>query len=256
MPGPSPETLEVIRQAEADPEGARQALFDFGRLTGWPPGGIPPIPVGRGPEAWRIALDKYPPSWLGIAWAKVERKYPVTLAKLETQTPVAEGDTPESQARKEEAEMKVKPTVGLEPGFYPVVITEITETTSEFTDKKTGKVRNVDQFVFQFIVLDDDNQETEAEIRGYTTAAWGLRSKLYKWAQAILRNRCPAANDEFDTDLLLRKRADIEVVPNSVGNSKVENVYPFRTMSAAPTDDEEDPAPAPKAKQPVGALPF
>jgi len=223
--------------AERDPEGARQALFALGELLGWPPGGIPPIPTNQGQVSWRTALNKYPPGWLGIAWAKAERRYRQVLAQVQRNT--AEGQMPESQVQGE-AEVKVQPTKGLDVGFYPCLIREITETTSEFTDKQTGKAKQVPQFVFQFVVLDDDNAETDDEMRGYCTISWGQRSKLYKWAQAILRGKCPQPNEEFDSDLLLRKRCDIEVALNTIGNPKVENLFPFRAMSAAPSDDGDE----------------
>ncbi len=127
---------------------------------------------------------------------------------------------------------------GLEPGDYPAIITEIDETTGEYGP----------QFQFQFVVLDKEGEQTDQEIRGWASAKWGEKTKLYKWSQAILGKRCPKPGEPMDTAKLLNKRCDLRVVekmssqPGGGMRSSIAEIYPYQTVSkAAEADDSDEP---------------
>jgi hypothetical protein len=223
----------TVQSAISDPEGVRRALWRYGEQAGWPAGSISPIPCGEGIDAWRHALVAYPPVWLGQAWERIERQQR-TAVKYKR----PEGGMPQSQVKGPNDMPVIQPSTGgsmLDPGFYRATISEIVEKESTFDGKVTQ------QFQFQFVVLDGDSEKTDLEIRGWCSQKWHEKAKLYEWSKAILGRKCPAATDPFDTDKLLNKKVDIEVVPNPKPDrpdaTKIAKLYPFGSMTKEEDDD-------------------
>ena len=234
----------VVAAAVRDPVGARAFLMALGDILHYPMEELGPLHVRQGKEEWQETLASATPHLLGLAARRMlveeisgMREMPLPEAP--------EGRRPQS-ARKGVAMPIVKPSQGsgarLADGYYPAIITEITESTRDWPNRNDPtKMETVDQFVFQFLILDDEGVETTDEIRGYCRQAWSQRATLYKWASAVLGRRCPKPDEDFDTDRLLKRRCDIEIVnqKSAAGTeySKVANLYPYRSMTA---DEEEE----------------
>ena len=216
----------TVASAIADPLGVWWALYRYGEFAGWPANAIAPIPCGPGMDAWYAALNKFPPVWLGQAWERIERG----------QRTAVKYKGPESPVKGPEEEMAIlQPSTGgtmLEPGFYRAQITEILEE----PDGKFGP-----QFRFQFVVLDTGGDQTDQEIRGWCSQKWHEKAKLHEWAKAILGRKCPAATENFDTDKLMSKRCDLEVIanpkPDRPDGTKISKLYPFASMTKVEDDD-------------------
>jgi hypothetical protein len=131
---------------------------------------------------------------------------------------------------------------GLEPGIYPARISEIIE---QAAGARTPSMsfEPKDQFVFQFVILEDDGRDSMAQMRGYCNQTWGVKSKLLEWATVILKSKCPKPGEEFDTDLLLNRKCDIQVEQEANKSPKITRIFAYRSMSVA---EEEDAFPAPR----------
>lgn len=245
-----------VRAAIADPEGARVVLLSLGELLGWPPGELAPIPHNRGEESWRLAIGNASPLWLGLAWEGVERRERVARQAREQDEELAEDRRQaESQqattngkrgqsAHRDEGECIRMPVLQpseagsfLEPGTYRAQVSSIEETTSEYNGKPTAQLQ------FQFVILDADGQQTDQEIRGWCSAKWHEKAKLFAWARVLLGRRCPATTEPFDSDRLLGRKLDLEVIAyvkkDGKPGTKISQVYPFASM-AKQVDDEGD----------------
>ncbi len=212
------------QSAIADPDGARAALLSYGALADYPNIGVGPMQLMNGKEGWANAIAKAQPLWLGIAWQRIE-VYEERLAKEQAKIErVKEATVPVLQWTEAGAIV--------EPGTYSAIVKEITEEAEGMYGP---------QLRFQFVVLDDDSDETDQQIRGWASAKWGEKTKLFKWAKSILGSKKCAPNQPIDTDKLLGKKCDLVVAARkkqdgSMG-SGIEDVFPFRTVNAQVADD-------------------
>ena len=223
----------VVSLAQLDPAGARLALLDYGALVGYPSGRLGMLFFAHeGKETWTQTLSQAHPAILGLGWAALEDGRVPRHWNDETAAKSAEKE------KGKENMPVLDPTKTLEPGAYPAIVTEVEQVTSKFED------REVEQIRLQFVVLDDNLQKTDEEIRGYCSAKWGNRCKLTEWAKNILGKKCPSSTDPFDTDLLKNRKCDIlvEEVKTKQGmlTSKVTGVYPFKTVSTRVREEDEE----------------
>lgn len=214
-----------------DPIGCRMAIGSYGEIIGWPLFTIGPLTLRGGEANWRLALAAAQPLWLGVAWDAIER--------LEHERRLDREAELQEKAEKDKATVAVltwKDAKTLDAGYYPARITGIEETTGEYGP----------QFQFQFVVLDEEGEETDSEMRAWCSQSWGEKAKLFAWAKAILGKRCPGSGQPLDTDRLKGKSVDIqvEVGTNKAGqpNSKITALLPYKTVSVkrAEPDDEDD----------------
>lgn len=221
---------EPIVWAKRDPVGARQALWRYGQDYGWPKARLGVILFEEGEDNWKRALASAPPLALGLAW---ESTYWYSGERPNERGALGLTENgSEDQMKKGDDVMPVLPWkeyTGLEPGIYPARVSEIVETEGQFGP----------QLQFQFVVLDDQGHDTPGQIRGWCSASWGAKSKLYSWAKVMLRQKCPKDSEPLDTDLLAGRKVDLEVGAKGDGKSFLKEVYPFRTMSAK--DDDSAP---------------
>ena len=205
----------------ADREGALAAFCSYGEVTGFPPGGLPIIAVGKGQERWTAALIRATNAQLAEAWAQIE----------ERERNRATQQTAECQEKEMPVIQWTESGAGLEPGVYRAKVTEIMEETGQFGP----------QLRFQFKTLDSDGAESDGEIRGWCSAKWGPKAKLFDWARAILRAKCPGQGQPFDSDSLLNRKCDIEVVgykkADGSDGTKIDRLYPYGTMSSQGDDN-------------------
>jgi hypothetical protein len=208
-----------VRAAMNDPEGARRALYVYGELIGYPGSGIPPIFTNPGEVSWSENLAAATPLMLGLAWHNVEQ------AEGQTKTKMGQS----AQIKQESNQMPViqyTPSAGsmVEPGFYRGKLSEITEEDGQF-----GK-----QLRFQWVILDEDGEATDKEIRSWASCKWHEKSKLYAVAKALLKAKCPQPPAPIDTDNLINRRADLEVVAykkaDGSDGTKIGNIYPYGSM--------------------------
>lgn len=132
-------------------------------------------------------------------------------------------------------------TNDIETGKYLVQIVDIEETTGEF-----GL-----QLKWSFEIVAGDN--TGKRLSAWSSQAMTTKSKLVKWASAILRTT-PDQLDELDTDDLIGQRV-VAVVVETAGKTgdlfaKIDSLQPY-TPKAAPTPAAP---PAPPTGKP-GAAP-
>ncbi len=264
----------IVRAAIQDPEGARVYLMSLGEMLDYPPGELSPIPCNRGRESWQANLERAQPYWLGLAAARIERRWEQTRIGAQLgefhgarndakESGASQPESAEAPAAKAESAQEpkgedkvaiVKPSAAgamFQDGYYSAVITEITESVYHGTNRQTGKPEDVDQFTVQFVILDADGKRTTDEIRGYVRQAWSQRSNLFKWASAILGRRCPKPEDDFDTDALLNKKCDIQIVNQTSQKgaeySKVASVFGYQSMTSEPEEEEAFPVDEPVA---------
>ncbi len=214
------------QSALADPDGARVALLAYGALADYPNIGVGPMQLVGGEKGWSEAIAKAQPLWLGIAWQRIE---------------VYEAEQAKEQARIRKAKEDNVPVLqwteagaSVEPGTYSALITEITE-------KPDGLYGP--ELQFQFVILDDEGDETDQEIRGYCSAKWGEKAKLYKWAKSVLGQKRVQPQMPLDTDKLLKRKCDLVVIgytrKDGAPGSKVDDVFPFKSVNAVVADDED-----------------
>lgn len=117
----------------------------------------------------------------------------------------------------------------IEPGVYRARLIKIEdEESSEYGP----------QIKFYFVVLDEDGEPTSQEILGWASAKFHPKSKLYTWARAMLRSKCPnPESDDLETEDLLNKRCDIEIVSyrkkDGSDGTKIGQLYPYNTMASS-----------------------
>jgi hypothetical protein len=115
----------------------------------------------------------------------------------------------------------------IDPGIYRARLAKIEDAVSE----EYGP-----QLKFFFKVLDADGDETQQEILGWASQKFHPRSKLFAWAKAMLRSKCPTPPDDIDTDVLIGKRADVEVVAykkqDGSDGTKIGALFPYATMTS------------------------
>ena len=247
----------IVRDAVADEVGCRAYLMALGDVLGYPEATLGPILCGRGKGEWSRSIGAAGPHVLGRAALRTFQDGFMLVAR--PQVPEAApngryqttGRVAGKNGREENSVTIVKPGAGggtqLADGYYPAVISEITESSRDWPSRNDpSKMETVNQFVVQFIILDDDGKRTTDEIRGYCRQAWSQRSTLFKWSSAILGRKCPKADEEFDTELLLKRRCDLQVVNQKSAQgteySKVADVYPYRSMTA---EEDEEPSTEP-----------
>lgn len=227
--------VRAAAAAVRDPEGVRVACRAYGEILGWPERQFPRLRLPRGKEGWNTAIRDAEPLWLGVAWQMLEDEERATRLQRENEIQRARAKGPTAPGR--DAVPTINPSTAtlLEPGTYPALIREITEETGQYGP----------QLRLQFVVLDEDDQETDGEIRAWCSAKWNAKSKLYEWAKVILGKKCPEATEAFDTDRLLRRKVDITVAesPGADGQTrtKISAIYPYRTMSARRDDEDDSP---------------
>ena len=238
----------VVVAAVKDPEGARAYLLTLGEILGYPAEELGPVPCEGGKEAWSMAIAGATSHLLGLA-ARYTLRQEISGVR-ELKAPEAQGA---QSAKKERQVTIVKPSAGggaqLADGYYPAVVSDITENSRDWPSRNDpSKMETVHQFIFQFVILDQDGKRTEDELRGYVRQAWSQRATLFAWASAILGRKCPKPDDEFDTDSLKGRKCDLEVVNQrsqaGAEYSKVAKVYPYRSMSVEEEETEEVPAQA------------
>ncbi len=226
-----------IEAAISDPVGCRFAILEFGAWVGYPKRQYGPLVFGQGKEAWEKKITGLPPAILGKCWEAIEsggNGYETSEAMEESKESTERG-----------IEMPViEPTQfsTVEPGTYGAQIQDIQEET--FTDAE-GRTRLALKFFF--LLLDADGKPLKGANGnpvvqwGWAGRAWSERSKLYRWAKAILRSKCPGLNEPLDTDLLLGKKCDIALGertgPRGESRVAIEEVYPYRTMSIQEEDE-------------------
>lgn len=220
--------MTAVPSALRDPDGARQALRDYGALLGWPETRLGPLFLKEGERAWNNAIACAPPLWLGLAWDEIVRREGKSTAAEQTQ-------------EQENTMPVIQPTrfTTCEPGDYSAIVQEIDEVDGEYGP----------QIQIQFGLIDgngrplaDPETGSPIRIRGWCSARWGEKTKLHQWAKAILRNRCPSADEPFDTDLLRGRKCDLRVGQRQTPagpRTVVESVYPYRTLTAI-IDEEQD----------------
>lgn len=219
----------LIQEAILDPVGIRIALEGYGLQIGWPALQLGPIEMKEGQLKWRLAVMHATPLMLGLAWKAVEERD----AQLAGQRPKGQDD--QNKEREENTMPVIQWTEfnGVEPGNYSAVIESIEDTDGQFGP----------QLQFEFRVLDSGGNQTDATVRGWCSSKWGPKAKLYGWATAILRNKCPKANQPIDTDVLIGRKCDLVVKeyakPDGQKGTKIDAVYPFKSMTAAFDDDDE-----------------
>jgi hypothetical protein len=213
-----------VRCAKRDPLGARVGLLSYGELVGYPANGCPPIFTHQGEVSWRSNIAAATPLQLGIAWYLVDQK------EAKRGTPPYQ--TPEGQNGHGDEENGTMPQIAytpsagamLEPGFYRAKLSEITEEDGQFGP----------QLRLQWVILNDDGEPTDKEIRSWASCKWHEKSKLFAVAKALLKSKCPQPPAGIDTDLLLNKKADLEVVAYKKGDgsdgTKIGTIYPFGSM--------------------------
>lgn len=124
----------------------------------------------------------------------------------------------------------IEPTkfVTVAPDIYSAEITAIQQETHE----EYGQ-----QLKFTFTLLDAEGDLSDDEMWAWAGAKWNPKSKLYEWAQAILRKKCPSVDEVFDWDLLLHKKCDakIELVKTKSGQERtaITKLYPYKSMIEA-----------------------
>ena len=218
-----------------DPVGCRVAIESYGALIGWPLFSIGPLTLRGGEANWKLALAAAQPLWLGVAWDAIERLEHERRLDRET-------ELQEQQEKDNVALLTWKEQKTLEAGFYPAVITGIEETTGN------AQYGNQKRLMFQFVILDEEGEQTETETRGWCGFAWGEKAKLYAWARAILGKRCPGPGQPLDTDRLKNKKVDIQIdvkpgqQPGQMRDSVVA-LFPYQTVSLKrpePEDDEDE----------------
>jgi hypothetical protein len=223
--------LRAAAQGVHDPEGCRVAILSYGEILGWPSINVGPLTLRGGEAQWRQSVAVAQPLWLGVAWNQIE--------KLEHEWQLDREDE-QAEMERTKAQMAIlqwTDSKTLEAGDYPAVITKIEETNGDFGP----------QFQIQFVILDADGEETDDEIRGYTSQKWGEKTKLYEWSRAILGKRCPGTGQPMDTDKLKGRKCDLRVEAklNKLGQPKtsIAGIYPYQTISKAAADDDDDKPP-------------
>jgi hypothetical protein len=219
----------TVQAAIKEPEAFRSILMNWGHFNGYTANGITPIPTHEGEESWRTNIARATPLLLGIAWLEIEKANPLPWQVDPTaQMPKSQN----GQGDEENGKMPVinyTPSAGsmIEPGFYRAKLSEIIE-------EKDGQFGP--QLRLQWIVIDEDGNATDKEIRSWVSAKWHEKSRLFGVAKALLKSKCPQPPNGIDTDNLIGKRADLEVVPykkqDGSDGTKIGNVYPFGTMTA------------------------
>lgn len=231
----------TVLAAKRDPEGVRAALMRFGSLVDYHGGMIPPIVTLQGEASWQTNIDHALPLVLGIAWLNIESETPewkqnpmdmepkkTTTNKQEIQMPVIEW--------KEAA----GPTTKL--GFYPARLLSLTESL-------TGKFGP--SFQAEFAILDEEGEDSDTVIRGWVGMSWTPRSTLLNWAKVLLKGNCPTPPAPINTDSLVGKKCDIEIVQGKQREdgtfwTKLSPIlYRYNTVSRDDPDDDEESAPAP-----------
>lgn len=215
-----------VRSAIDDPEGARIALLTYGKTADYPEIGVGPMQLKGGEAGWAEAIAGAQPLWLGVAWQQIER-YEAQQAKEQAKIiQIREATVPVLTWTEAGA--------GVEPGTYSAIIKEITEEDGQFGP----------QLRLQFVILDDDGDETDQQIRGWCSQKWGEKTKLFKWAKNILGKKCPGAGQPMDTDKLVGKKCDLVVAARKKADgtvgSGIEDVYPFKTVNAVVDDEDDD----------------
>lgn len=216
----------AVKAAKADPTGCRVALMNYGDLLGYPGGAIPPIWTNQGEESWRANIDRATPLMLGIAWLNLEKQ----LGNSWSETPPTNGQNAPKEEEKEMPVIQWKEASGLalEPGFYRAKVTQIKETTGDFGP----------QLEFTFTVLDEEGDETDNTVRAWCGIAWSAKAKLFGWSKALLRSKCPIPPAPIDTDVLIGKRCDIELVQGKQRDDGgywtklAPTIYPYNTMAS------------------------
>lgn len=232
----------TVLAAKRDPEGTRAALMVYGSLVDFHGGMIPPIVTFTGEANWQRSIDLADPQTLGIAWLNAESEVPEWK-----ETPMDMDTKPTKQTTKKQ-ETKMSPVIEwkeaagpvTKPGYYKARIDTLTEVEGKFGP----------QLQFEFRILDETNEDTDSTVRGWCGLSWTPRSKLLTWAKVLLRGKCPVPPAPMNSDLLLGKRCDIELIEGNAMQdgsgywTKLSGVlYPYNTVSnEAPDEDDEEPA--------------
>ncbi len=240
-----------IDAALLDPDGARRAILSWGLDLDWPACQLGSIKLDWGLYQWEGALESAEALQVGLAWealcdredtARAERERPAAIV------PAANNRMAKSQKEKAVTVIQASRYEGLEPGYYAARIAELVDEPAK--PKTPGmSFEPRPQIRMQFVILDDQGRDTEAQTRGWCNASWGPKAKLYEWAQAILKAKCPPPTEPIDTDLLLNRKCDIQIEQEGDKNPKITHLFPYRSMSVADDDD------APVAVKPVAVKP-
>ena len=230
----------AIDAALLDPEGARKALLYYGLDLDWPECQLGGLKLEGGLYQWEAGLEAAEGLQLGLVWeALCERE---EAARATRERPAAKEPAAKQMAKSQKDKtvtiIQATKYEGLEPGYYPARIAELVdEPAKPKTPSMTFEPRP--QIRFQFVILDSDGRDTAAQMRGWCNASWGPKAKLYEWATAILKAKCPPATDPIDTDLFLGRKVDIQVEAEGDKNPKITHLFPYRSMSV--TDDDDTP---------------
>lgn len=220
-----------VESAIADPLGCRVAWSNWGETIGWQAQQYGPVKFPAGKAQWLRVIYNTEPAQLGMAWQALDER---ENHEQQAQEP----DWPDVQKKEEGKKMPVIPykeNAGLDPGYYPAQVSTIEETSGEFGP----------QLKFVLTILDNENHPRikdngEAiEQWAWCSQKWGPRTKLLEWAKSLLKSKCPAAGEPLDTDLLLGKRCDVELVEKEGPNgtyTRVGRLLPFRSMTSAEDD--------------------
>jgi hypothetical protein len=223
----------AIESAIADPIGLRVAWSDWGATIGWQAQQYGPVKFPAGRVYWLKVIHNTEPAQLGMAWQALEERE-------NHEHNAQEPEWPKVQNKKEEGKevpvIQYTEVVTMAPGYYPAQIKEIEVTTGEFGP----------QLKFIFSILDGDNKPvmrdsgTPEEQWAWCSQKWGPRTKLLEWGKVILKAKCPGPGEPIDTDLLIGKRCDIEIVEKETPNgtrTRIERLMPFRSMSNQAEDE-------------------
>ncbi len=232
-----------ITAAIKDPQGARRAIWEYGKLTNWPDLSLSGLILKGGEKGWIPALRDAQPLALGTAWDIIEGYEQNEEKKRTTKTPTYNAA---HQTEKDNEPMPVlqwTESTGVDAGDYSAVITDIEDEDGQFGP----------QVRLQFVILDDDGDQTKDQIRGWASQKWGPKTKLYDWARAVLGKKCPGPGQPFDTDKLINRKCDIRVEEKAGPQgprSFIAGVFPFGTINRPEVDDDE-PVPVKKAAKPT-----
>lgn len=224
----------AVESAIADLIGCRIAWLGWGKTIGYQAQQYGPLKLEAGKGAWQRIILSSPATLLGMAWQALEERENHEQGAQEPEWPKVQ------RKEKEQGEngmpvIEWKETTGLEPGYYPAQVKTMEDASGDFGP----------QIKFTFSILDPDNRPRTKESGdlleqwGWCSQKWGPKTKLLEWAKVLLKAKCPGINEPIDTDLLLGKRCDLEIVEKDGPNgtvSRVGKLLPFRSMSQAEED--------------------
>lgn len=221
----------AIESAIADPVGCRHAWMEWGQTIGYQAQQYGPLKLGAGKGEWQRTISSAPATLLGLAWQALEER--------ENHHTAQEPEWHEAQNKNEKGKdmpvIEYREIQTIEPGYYPAQVKSIEEATGEYGP----------QLKFVFSILGPDNRPRAKdsgdplEQWAWCSMKWGPRTKLLEWAKVLLKAKCPPPGEPIDTDLLIGKRCDIEIVERETPNgmrTRIDRIMPFRSMSQSEDD--------------------